>query len=109
MTLTVLEPATEGVLAEIEQAGAEEADEAVARAKAALPAWRAVGPADRSRLLHRLAAALAGAQEELAQLEARTAGKPIRDARGEMGMVVDTFRFYAGAPERTLGDTIPVA
>ena len=42
-------------------------------------------------------------------LEARNAGKPIGDARGEMGMVVDTFRFYAGAPERTLGDTIPVS
>jgi acyl-CoA reductase-like NAD-dependent aldehyde dehydrogenase len=109
MTLTVLEPATEGVLAQIEQAGADEADAAVARAKAALPAWRVVAPADRSRLLHRLAEALAAAQEDLAQLEARNAGKPIRDARGEMGMVVDTFRFYAGAPERTLGDTIPVA
>ncbi len=42
-------------------------------------------------------------------LEARNAGKAIVDARGEMGMVVDTFRYYAGAPERLLGDTIPVA
>ena len=42
-------------------------------------------------------------------LEARNAGKPIGDARGEMGMVVSTFRYYAGAPERLLGDTIPVA
>jgi betaine-aldehyde dehydrogenase len=105
----VLEPATEQVLAEIPRAGAEEADAAVARAKAALPAWRALAPADRARLLYRLADALEAAQEELAQLEARNAGKPIGDARGEMGMVVDTFRFYAGAPERTLGDTIPVA
>ena len=45
----------------------------------------------------------------LAQLEARNAGKPIGDARGEMGMVVETFRYYAGGPERLLGDTIPVA
>ena len=36
-------------------------------------------------------------------LEARNAGKPIGDARGEMGMVVETFRYYAGAPERLLG------
>ena len=41
-------------------------------------------------------------------LEARNAGKPIGDARGEMEMVADTFRYYAGAPERLLGDTIPV-
>jgi betaine-aldehyde dehydrogenase len=107
--LAVLEPATEAVLAEIPRAGAEEADAAVARAKAAYPAWRAVAPADRARLLYGLADALASRQEELAVLEARNAGKPIADARGEMGMVVDTFRFYAGAVERTLGDTIPVA
>jgi len=109
VTLTVREPATEEVLAQIPRAGVEEADAAVARAKAAFPAWRAVAPADRARLLYGLADALAAAREDLAQLEARNAGKPIGDARGEMGMVVDTFRYYAGAPERTLGDTIPVA
>jgi acyl-CoA reductase-like NAD-dependent aldehyde dehydrogenase len=97
------------VLAEIPRAGVEEADVAVARAKAAYPAWRAVSPPDRAKLLHGLADALADRQEELAVLEARNAGKPIGDARGELGMVVDTFRFYAGAVERTLGDTIPVA
>ena len=47
--------------------------------------------------------------EELATLEARNAGKPIGDARGEIGMVADTFRYYAGAVERNLGDTIPVS
>src|SRR6186997_3172212 len=108
-TMQVFEPATEQVLAEIPRAGVEEADAAVARAKAAFPAWRDVAPADRSKLLHRLADALADKFEELATLEARNAGKPIGDARGEMGMVVDTFRYYAGAPERNLGDTIPVA
>jgi acyl-CoA reductase-like NAD-dependent aldehyde dehydrogenase len=108
-TLEVLEPATEAVLAEIPRAGVEEADAAVARAKAAYPAWRAVAPAERSALLHRLADALDGEREALAQLEARNAGKPIGDARGEMGMVVETFRYYAGGPERLLGDTIPVA
>jgi betaine-aldehyde dehydrogenase len=104
-----LEPATEQVLAEIPRAGAEEADAAVARAKAAYPAWRALSPPDRARLLHGLADALAGRREELAVLEARNAGKPIGDARGEMDMVVETFRYYAGAVERALGDTIPVA
>ena len=107
-TLQVVEPATEAVLDEIARAGVDEVDAAVARAKAAYPAWRAVAPADRSRLLHRLADAVAGAIEELALLEARNAGKPLPDARGEMGMVLDTFRYYAAAPERMLGDTIPV-
>jgi betaine-aldehyde dehydrogenase len=109
VTLDVIEPATEQVLASLPQAGVEEADAAVARAKAAFPAWRAVSPPDRAMLLRRLADALESELETLAVLEARNAGKPIGDARGEIGMVVDTFRYYAGAPERLLGDTIPVA
>src|SRR3954467_4407228 len=108
-TLTVIEPATEAVLEEVPRAGVEEMDAAVARAKRALPAWRAMAPADRAKLLHRLADALDEKREELAVLEARNVGKPIGDARGEMGMVVETFRYYAGAPQRLLGDTIPVA
>src|SRR3712207_6680920 len=103
------EPATEAVLAEVPRADEAQADAAVARAKAAYPAWRALAPADRSRSLFALADALEARKEDLAVLEARNAGKPIGDARGEMGMVVDTFRYYAGAPERVLGDTIPVA
>jgi acyl-CoA reductase-like NAD-dependent aldehyde dehydrogenase len=105
----VIEPATESVLAEVPRAGVEQVDEAVARATAALAGWRALAPGERARVLHGLADVLAAHREELAQLEARNAGKAITDARGEMGMVVDTFRYYAGAPERLLGDTIPVA
>ncbi|HEX8751928.1 MAG TPA: aldehyde dehydrogenase family protein [Solirubrobacterales bacterium] len=107
--LGVIEPATEEVMAEIPRAGATEVDEAVARAKAAFPGWRAVPPAERSAAMRRLADAIEGRAEELAVLEARNAGKPIGDARGEIGMVVETFRYYAGAPERLLGQTIPVA
>jgi acyl-CoA reductase-like NAD-dependent aldehyde dehydrogenase len=108
-TMQVFEPATEQVLAELPRAGAEEADEAVARAKAAFPAWRDVSPGDRAKLLRRLARVLEGTVEELAQLEARNVGKPISDARGEVGSVVDVFDYYAGAPERLLGSQIPVA
>jgi acyl-CoA reductase-like NAD-dependent aldehyde dehydrogenase len=108
-TIAVVEPATEQVMAEVPRAGADEVDAAVAAAKAAFAEWRAVGPADRAGLMHRLADALEEHQGELAVLEARNAGKPIADARGEMGMVADTFRYYAGAPERLLGKTIPVA
>ncbi len=108
-TLTVIEPATEAVLEELPRAGAEDVDRAVARAKAAFPAWRAVAPGDRAVLLRRLAETIAGHREELAQLEARNAGKPIGDARGEMDMVAETIGYYAGAPERLLGDSIPVS
>jgi betaine-aldehyde dehydrogenase len=97
------------VLTEVPRASEADLDAAVARAKAAAPAWRALDPAARARALHALANALEDQLEDLALLEARNAGKPIGDARGEMEMVVDTFRFYAGAPQRLLGDTIPVA
>jgi betaine-aldehyde dehydrogenase len=107
--IEVIEPATEQVMAEIPRAGVEETDAAVAAAKAAFPAWRAVKPADRATLMRRLADAIEAASGELATLEARNAGKPIGDSRGEISMVVECFRYYAGAPERLLGHTIPVA
>src|SRR5438067_6276416 len=48
-------------------------------------------------------------QEQRGVLDARKAGKPVGSARGEIGMAIATFRYYAAAPERLLGDTIPVA
>jgi acyl-CoA reductase-like NAD-dependent aldehyde dehydrogenase len=107
--LSVLEPATEEVLAEVPRAGVEEADAAVARARAAFPGWRGLDPAARSTVLRGLADAIDARTEDLAVLEARNAGKPIGDARGEIAMVVEAFRYYAGAPERNTGRTIPVA
>src|SRR5207247_485637 len=107
--MKVIEPATEKVLAEVAEASVEDAGRAVARAKAAYPGWRAVSPGDRAKLLRRFANAVADDAAKLAELEARNVGKPISDARGEVGMVVDVFNYYAGAPERLLGSTIPVA
>jgi acyl-CoA reductase-like NAD-dependent aldehyde dehydrogenase len=107
--LEVLEPATAGVLESVPRAGVQDVDAAVARARAAYPAWRAVAPADRAALLRRISDVVREHLEELAVLEARNAGKPIGDARGEMGMVADVFAYYAGAPERLLGDSIPVS
>ncbi|HEU4975205.1 MAG TPA: aldehyde dehydrogenase family protein [Baekduia sp.] len=108
-TLEVLEPATERVLETIPRASAADVDAAVARARAAFPGWRAVAPGDRARLLRRVVAAMEEHHEELAVLEARNAGKPITSARGEIGMAIETFAYYAAAPERLLGDTVPVA
>jgi betaine-aldehyde dehydrogenase len=108
-TLEVIEPATEAVLESVPRADVDDVDAAVARAKAAYPAWRALEPRDRARLLRRVADAVADHREELAQLEARNAGKPIGDARGEMDMVAETLGYYAAAPERLLGDSIPVS
>jgi acyl-CoA reductase-like NAD-dependent aldehyde dehydrogenase len=108
-SLKVIEPATEKVMAELNEATVEDTDRAVARAKAAYPAWRAVSPKDRANLMRNIALAIQKHGEELAQLETRNVGKPISDSRGEVGMVADVFNYYAGAPERLFGKTIPVA
>ena len=105
----VLNPATEETIAEVPAASAEETDEAVARAKAAFPGWRAVAPSDRARLLRRLALLVEDHHEELSRIESRNAGKPISGARGEVGMVAQVFHFYAGAIDKHYGATIPVA
>jgi acyl-CoA reductase-like NAD-dependent aldehyde dehydrogenase len=109
MTLTVVNPATEQPIAELERGGVEETDDAVARAKEAYPAWRAVTPADRARLLRRLATLVEEHGEELARIESANVGKPIAGARGEIGMVAQVFHFYAGAVDKHHGETIPVA
>src|ERR1700694_5103020 len=109
MTLDVLNPATELPIAHLDRAGIEETDRAVAAARAAFPAWRAVKPADRARILRRVAAVVEEHGEEPAGLEAANVGKPLGDSRWEVGMVADVFHFYAGAVEKHYGDTIPVA
>jgi acyl-CoA reductase-like NAD-dependent aldehyde dehydrogenase len=109
VVIEVLEPATEEVMAELPEAGVEEVDEAVARARDAFASWRDVAPGERAVLLRRLAATIREHSAKLATLEARNVGKPIGDARDEIGMVADCFDYYAGAPERLLGQTIPVA
>ncbi len=109
MALEVLNPATERPIAQLERAGIEETDRAVAAARAAYPAWRAVKPADRARLLRRVAALVEEHRDGLAHLETANVGKPLGDSLWEMGMVADVFHFYAGAVEKHYGETIPVA
>jgi betaine-aldehyde dehydrogenase len=109
VAVTVINPATEETIATLEEAGVEETDAAVARARAAFPAWRDVSPRDRGRLLRRLATLVEDHSEELARIESQNVGKPIAGARGEVGMVADVFHFYAGAVDKKYGETIPVA
>ena len=109
MSVTVINPATEETIATLDEAGVDETDAAVARAKGAFPAWRDLSPRDRGRLLRRLATLVEEHGEELARIESQNVGKPISGARGEIGMVADVFHFYAGAVDKRHGETIPVA
>ncbi len=79
--LEVVNPATEKPIATLKRAGVEEADRAVAAARAAFPAWRAVKPADRARLLRRLASKIEEHGEELARLETANVGITAKRSR----------------------------
>jgi acyl-CoA reductase-like NAD-dependent aldehyde dehydrogenase len=109
VAVSVVNPATEETIAELPEAGVEETDEAVARAREAFPAWRALPPSHRVWMLRRLGMLVEEHAEELALLETRNVGKPISDSRGEVGMVAEVFHFYAGAVDKHYGETIPVA
>ncbi len=107
--LTVIEPATEKILAEIPAATAADIHSAVQKAKRAFPAWRKMPPAERVRIMHNIANLIEKNLEQLAWLESRNVGKPIGNARWEIGTVAQVFRYYAGAVERHMGTTVPVA
>src|SRR3989440_7002428 len=106
--MDVINPATEEVVAHVEPTAPAEVDRLIDRAAAAFPAWRAVGPGDRARLLRRFASTVDDHIEELALLEVRNSGQTIGNARWEAGNVRDVLDYYAGAPERLTGRQIPV-
>jgi len=108
-TKDVINPATEEVVRTIDLVGLEETDEAIARAVEVGPAWRAVSPADRGRLLRRFSDIVGEHNEELAQLEVANSGHTIGNARWEAGNVRDVLAYYSAAPERLFGRQIPVA
>ena len=104
----IINPATEQVVASVEPTPADEVDRAIARARTAFEAWRAVAPADRARLLRRFADEVDSHGEELAQLEVANSGHTISNARWEAGNVRDCLTYYSAAPERLFGRQIPV-
>ncbi len=110
MTTThdVINPATEDIVATIEQADELATDAAIDEAARAFPAWRDVAPGDRARMLRSFAATVEDHIEELARLEVANAGHTISNARWEAGNVRDVLNYYSAAPERLSGRQIPV-
>jgi aldehyde dehydrogenase (NAD+) len=104
-------PATEEVIAEVAEGDAEDIDRAVKAARKAFESgpWAKIDARDRGRLLHRLADLIETHTEELAQLETLDNGKPIGESRqGDLPLVVDCFRYYAGWADKITGQTVPV-
>src|SRR6266516_5769348 len=96
-TLDVLNPATGESIAHVPNMSADEVDEAVERAKQALPEWLEATPGERAELLLKLADVISDNAEELAQIESQNVGKPLMVSRDEMPFSADNLRFFAGA------------
>ena len=107
--MQVINPATEQVVTTVESLDVEETDAAIARSRNAFPGWRAVAPGDRARLMRRFAEAVDADRERLAQLEVANSGHTITNARWEACNVRDVIAYYSAAPERLIGQQIPVA
>jgi len=105
----LIEPATGNPLASVSRASADDVDRAVRAAQAAFGAWRRMNSRERGRMMLRLAQLIRDHAEELARIESRNVGKPIRDSRDEVGLAADCFEFYAGTTNKTGGQTIPGA
>jgi betaine-aldehyde dehydrogenase len=107
---TLIEPATGEPLTDVAQGDAADVDTAVRSAERAFTGeWRRINTRDRARLLTRLAQLIRDNSEELATLEARNVGKPIAEARDEVGLAANVFDYYAGATNKIGGQTIPGA
>ncbi|WNG84111.1 aldehyde dehydrogenase family protein [Mycobacterium sp. ITM-2016-00316] len=108
-TSTVINPATEDVVGDVELLDVDAVDDAVARAVVAQRRWGRLAPAERAGALRAFAAVVDAHIGELAALEVANSGHPIGQAEWEAGHVRDVLTYYAASPERLIGQQIPVA
>jgi len=108
--IDVYDPSTGSVFTRVARAGRADVDRAVAAAARAMdaPAWGGLEPAERGRMLLRIAEAIRRRAEELATLESRDNGKPLRQARTDVQVAARYFEFYGGVADKIMGHTIPM-
>jgi aldehyde dehydrogenase (NAD+) len=107
-TIPVLDPSDGQPFTQLARGTAADIEAAVRAARHAFEGpWGAASPADRGRILYRLSMLVAARHDELAQLEARDTGKPLRQARADAAALARYFEFYAGAADKLHGETLP--
>ncbi|EJM97780.1 aldehyde dehydrogenase family protein [Herbaspirillum sp. YR522] len=107
-SIAVVDPSDGQVFEHIARGNADDVARAVGAARRAYEgAWSKLSAAERGRLLLNLSASLQAHQEELAQIEARDCGKPLKQARADAAAIARYFEFYGGAADKLHGDTIP--
>jgi aldehyde dehydrogenase (NAD+) len=109
-TLATVDPSTGQELARLPRSDAEDVDRAVAAAQEAFTAspWRDMAPAERGRLLLRIAHLIRAEREDLARLESQDTGKPLHQARTDVDVAARYYEFYGGVADKILGHTIPI-
>ena len=103
----VFNPTNGQVLAVVADASREQAHEALAAARKAQPAWAAMAPLERAAIMQRIAALITENAEALARIVVQEQGKPILEARGEVGGAAGFFSYYAEFARRIQGEILP--
>ena len=106
-TLGVTNPANGQQLGSVPKMGAEETREAIDAAARALPAWRALTARERATILRRWFDLMMEHQDDLARLMTLEQGKPLAEAKGEIGYAASFIEWFAEEGKRIYGDTIP--
>src|SRR5438477_3821695 len=106
-TFETIDPATAQPFGTLAAGGADDIDRAIGAARTALPGWSDIDPHERARILQRVADLVEGAADELAAIEARDVGKPLREAQRDIGVAVRTWTYHAGWPTKITGTTNP--
>jgi aldehyde dehydrogenase (NAD+) len=106
----VFDPSSGDVLATVAKATKADVHRAVQAARAAMESkeWGGIAPAERGRIMIRIAQTLRAQAEELATLESRDNGKPLRQARTDVQVAARYFEFFAGIADKIMGNTIPL-
>src|SRR5450432_2942475 len=110
-TFATYNPATGDVLAHVAEGDREDIDRAVKAARAAFETgpWSRTSPADRGKMIWRLADLVEKHLEEFAQIESLDNGKPLKIARvADVPLTIEHMRYYAGWATKIEGNTIPL-
>ncbi len=106
-TFAVTNPASGAVLADVPECGEAETRRAIEAAKRALPAWAAKSAKERGKILRRLADLMVANAEDLGRLMTAEQGKPLAEARGEIGYAASFYEWFAEEGRRVYGEIIP--
>jgi len=103
----VISPTTGQPFAEVTEATQAQLQEAISAARSALPHWSARSPLDRARYMKRIAALVRRDADRLARIIVMEQGKPLNEARGEVGGTAEFFDYFAEFARRIQGEILP--